>query len=86
MQGSEDGAGIFLRLEAGIGAELIGGIPQALFQRGGGVVFFGRGQSMGSGVFLVSGVAKPYREKPGGGFVRSNMPLSQESIAAILKS
>ena len=38
---AEDGAGVFLRLQAGIGAELIGGIPQALFERGGGGVFFG---------------------------------------------
>jgi hypothetical protein len=40
---AEDGAGVFLCLEAGIGAELIGGIPQALFQRGVVVVLFGWG-------------------------------------------
>jgi hypothetical protein len=32
--------GVFLRLEAGIGAELVGGIPKAFFERGGGSVFF----------------------------------------------
>ena len=40
---AEDGAGVFLGLEAGVGAELVGGVPQALFERGGGGVFFGRG-------------------------------------------
>jgi polar amino acid transport system substrate-binding protein len=40
---AEDGAGVFLRLEAGIGTELVGSIPQALFERGGGGVFFGGG-------------------------------------------
>jgi hypothetical protein len=28
---AEDRAGVFLRLEAGVGAELVGGIPEALF-------------------------------------------------------
>ena len=40
---AEDRAGVFLRLEAGVGAELIGGVPEALFERGGGGVFFGWG-------------------------------------------
>ena len=40
---AEDGAGVFLGLEAGVGAELVGGIPEALFERGGGGVFFGWG-------------------------------------------
>jgi len=31
---AEDGRGVFLGFEAGVGAELVGGIPQALFQRG----------------------------------------------------
>lgn len=31
---AKDGAGVFLRLEAGVGAELVGGVPQALFERG----------------------------------------------------
>ena len=30
---AEDGAGVFLRLEAGVGAELVGGVPQALLER-----------------------------------------------------
>jgi len=38
---AKDGAGVFLRLEAGVGAELIGGVPQALLQRGGGNVLLG---------------------------------------------
>ena len=38
---AEDGAGVLLGLQAGIGAELVGGIPQALFERGRGGVFFG---------------------------------------------
>ena len=41
-----DRAGIFLRFEAGIGAELVGGIPQALFKRTRGGVFFGRGDPL----------------------------------------
>jgi hypothetical protein len=37
---------LFLGLEAGVGAELIGGIPQALFERCGGGAFFGRGNPL----------------------------------------
>ena len=37
---AEDGRGVFLGLEAGVGAELVGGIPEALFQRVVGGVFF----------------------------------------------
>ena len=40
---AEDRAGVFLGLQAGVGAELVGGVPEALFQRGGGGIFFGRG-------------------------------------------
>ena len=40
---AEEGARVFLRLEAGIGAELVGGVSQALFERGGGGVLFGGG-------------------------------------------
>ena len=40
---AKDRAGVLLRLEAGIGAELIGRVPQALFERSGGSVFLGRG-------------------------------------------
>jgi hypothetical protein len=36
----KDGAGVFLWLEAGIGAELVGCVSQALLKRGGGSVFF----------------------------------------------
>ena len=43
---AEDAAGVFLRLEAGVGTELVGGIPQALFERGGGGVFFGGGDPL----------------------------------------
>jgi len=37
---AKDGAGVFLRLEARVGAELVGGVPQALFERCAGAVFF----------------------------------------------
>ena len=40
---AEDGAGVFLRLQARVGAELVGRVPQALFERGRGGVFFGGG-------------------------------------------
>jgi hypothetical protein len=40
---AEDGRGVFLGLEAGVGAELVRGIPEAFLKRGGGVVFFGWG-------------------------------------------
>ena len=40
---AEDGARVFLRLEARIGAELVGGVPEALFERAGGGVLFGGG-------------------------------------------
>lgn len=40
---AEDGAGVFLGLQAGVGAELVGGIPEAFFQGGGGGFFFGGG-------------------------------------------
>jgi hypothetical protein len=36
---AEDRAGVFLRLEAGVGAELVGGVPQPLFKRGGAASF-----------------------------------------------
>jgi hypothetical protein len=36
---SEDGRGVFLGFQAGVGAELVSGVPESLFQRGGGVVF-----------------------------------------------
>jgi len=36
---AEDRPGVFLRLQAGVGPELVGGIPKALFQRvSGGVL------------------------------------------------
>jgi hypothetical protein len=37
---AEDGRGVFLGLEAGVGAELVGGIPEAFFERGVVGVFF----------------------------------------------
>ena len=40
---AEDGAGVFLCLEAGVGPELVSRVPQALFERSGGGVFLGRG-------------------------------------------
>jgi len=42
---AEDRAGVFLGLEAGVGAELVGGVPEALFERGGVGVFFRMGRS-----------------------------------------
>ena len=38
---AEDRCGVFLGLEAGIGAELVGGVPKPFFQRGVLGVFFG---------------------------------------------
>lgn len=40
---AEDGRGVFLRLEAGVGAKLVGGIPEALFKAGVVCVFLGWG-------------------------------------------
>jgi len=40
---AEDGLGVFLGLEAGIGTELVGCILQTLFERRGGSAFFGEG-------------------------------------------
>ncbi len=40
---AEDGRGVFLGLEAGVGAELVRGIPEAFFQRGVVGVLFGWG-------------------------------------------
>jgi len=40
---AKDGSGISLGLEARVGAELVGGIPKALFQNAIGGVFFGWG-------------------------------------------
>ena len=40
---AENRRGVFLGLEAGVGAELVGGIPQTFFERGIVGVFFGRG-------------------------------------------
>ena len=37
---AEDGRGVLPRLQAGVGAELIGGRPQAFFERVVGVVLF----------------------------------------------
>ncbi|MFZ4627955.1 MAG: hypothetical protein ACOYNR_06455, partial [Blastocatellia bacterium] len=42
----QDGAGIFLCLEAGVSPELISGIPDPLFERSGSSVFLGRGDSI----------------------------------------
>lgn len=39
---TKDRSGVFLRLEAGVGAELVSGVPKAFFQGGSGGVFFGR--------------------------------------------
>jgi len=40
---AKDGRGVFLGLEAGVGAELVGGVPEAFLQRGVGGVLFGGG-------------------------------------------
>ena len=37
---AEHGRGVFLGLEARVGAELVGGVPETLFQRGVAGVFF----------------------------------------------
>jgi hypothetical protein len=37
---AEDGRGVFLGFEAGVGAELVGSVPEAFFQHGVGGVFF----------------------------------------------
>jgi hypothetical protein len=38
---AEDRAGVFLGFEAGVGAELVGGVLEAFFQGAVGCVFFG---------------------------------------------
>ena len=40
---AEDGRGVFLGLETGVGAELVGGVPEPFFQGGGGGVLSGWG-------------------------------------------
>lgn len=40
---AEDGRGVFLGLEVGVGAELVGSVPEALFGRGAIRFFFGWG-------------------------------------------
>ena len=45
---AEGGTGVFLPLEAGICAKLVGGIPPALFKRCGGKVFFREGDPLHS--------------------------------------
>jgi hypothetical protein len=42
----QDGAGIFLFLEAGVSPELISGIPDPLFERSASSFFLGRGDSI----------------------------------------
>ena len=42
---AEDRAGVFLGLEAGVGAELVGGVPQALFERAAWRCLFRLGRS-----------------------------------------
>jgi len=50
---AEDGRGVFLRLETGVSAKLIRGIPKALLKRGGGGVFFGWGDPVyAAGIML----------------------------------
>jgi hypothetical protein len=39
---AEDRAGVFLRLQAGVGPELVGGSPETRFKRGGVGVLRGR--------------------------------------------
>jgi hypothetical protein len=39
---TEDRPGVFLGLKAGVGPELVGGVPEALLQRRGSGIFFGR--------------------------------------------
>ena len=43
---AEDGRGVFLGLEAGVGAELVGGVPETFFQSGVVGVLFGRGDPL----------------------------------------
>ena len=38
---AEDGRGVFLGLEAGVGAELVGSVPETLFERAVDRVLFG---------------------------------------------
>ncbi len=40
---TQDGAGVFLGLKTRVGAELVGGMPQSLFERSGGGIFFSGG-------------------------------------------
>jgi len=41
--GAKDGRGVFLGLEAGVGAKLVRGIPEAFLERGVVSIFFRRG-------------------------------------------
>src|SRR3546814_8860823 len=52
---AEDGAGVFLGLEPGIGAELVGGVPEVFFQGGRGGVLLGRGDPVQGGSRCVFG-------------------------------
>ncbi len=51
---AEDRAGVFLGLEAGVGAGLVGGVPKALFKCSVVGVFFGWGNPNHSARFRVS--------------------------------
>jgi hypothetical protein len=43
---AEDGRGVFGGLQAGVGAELVGGGPELFFKRGGGGVFLRGGDPL----------------------------------------
>ena len=64
---AEDGAGVFLGLEAGVGAKLIGGGPEALFERGRGGVFFGGGDPVHRQMIPRGGEAKAQAQRAAGG-------------------
>ena len=62
---AEHGRGVFLGLEAGVGAELVGSIPEALFQGGVIGVFLGWGDPLhgrvpGMSIDAISGFCDDY--------------------------
>ena len=47
---AKDGAGVFLRFQAGVRAKLVGGVPEAFFQSGDSSIFFGSGNPVQRGI------------------------------------
>jgi hypothetical protein len=89
---AEDGRGVFLRFKAGIGAELIGGIPETFFECGGGSILLRWGDPVHMAV--AQGILNRFNregERDGGGVVAANggpcspwrFPLSTRRVLLI---